>query len=229
MRLVYTLVAWLMHLNAVAAPAADYTSARSYIKPVITMPAFTKLGAATRMGNGTGIVVAPGFILTAAHVVPTDTDNRIIVVHNGEQIATPIKIDRSADLALLSANVGCPCATVNLTPVQVDSEVANIGFPMYLKYGVQFLTRGEVQGEVDGLVLSTVTTAPGGSGSGVFFLTPRGPELVGMTVAISSTDIGPGLFSVKQEIHWVMFSVPSKDIAQFLKGTSAHKSLKLSK
>ena len=200
--------------------AADYTPLRSVVYPVMVHEAPGPRTTSTVVSSGSAVMIDKGYALTAAHVVPP-TPQQVMYIVNGRQsfIATPVKIDRDRDLALLSVQLNCPCATLAVHPPKLDDPVIAIGYPMYLNYQLEFVTLGNLQGWYEGNLVSTASTAPGGSGGGLFWKDGTVYRLVGVTVAIATAPIGPHMLNIEQERSWIAFSVPSSTIHAFLNGT----------
>lgn len=176
----------------------------------------------TVTSSGSAVMIQPGYALTAAHVVPVSSLQSMYLIEDGKSIeATPVKIDRDRDIALLSLKLGCPCIPLATKAPAVDEQVYTIGYPMYLSYGVEFLTTGTVQGTAGGNLISTATTAPGGSGGAMFVRDGTTFKVGGITVAIATTTVGPTLLGYKNEYNWVAFSVPAPVVRAFLAGTPA--------
>lgn len=201
--------------------AADFSNIRKYVYPVVIGQPTNSVTVQAIISSGSAIIIAPGYAVTAAHVVPP-TPREMMSIHHGGQLirATPVKIDHDKDLALLAVNIDCPCAPVATRALELDDVVYSVGFPMYLMYGVQFVTTGTVQGAFRGNTVTTSLTAPGGSGGGVFAKENRDYKLVGIAVAIAATPVGPRVMNIEMEHNWITFSVTVSTLRQFLKGTS---------
>lgn len=211
-----------MAAASITAGAAEFSVIRSYVYPVVIGQSTSAPDIQAVVSSGSAIVIAPGYAITAAHVVPA-TARELMSIHiKGKLVrATPVKIDRERDLALLSLNIGCPCAPLGEKVPEIDDMVYSVGFPLYLMYGVQFVTSGTVQGVFQGDTVTTSITAPGGSGGGLFAKEGKEYKLVGLSVAIASTPLGPRLIQLEQEHNWISFSVTVNSIRAFLKGTAA--------
>lgn len=210
----------LLMFAALTVSAAPFSVIRQYVHPIVVTNPSAQSGLELVVSSGSGVVIAQGYMLTAAHVVPETSKESMVILINGRQLrAKPIKIDRGRDLALLSLSVNCPCAKIALTSPPQDEQVFSVGFPLYATYKVQLLSQGLVQGVVQDNIVTTTVTAPGGSGGGLFYETSTGYELVGITVAIASTALGPRVMNIEQEYNWLSFSVPVEVIRNFLRNT----------
>lgn len=160
----------------------------------------------TPRGTGSGVVIANGLVLTAAHVAEN--------YRNKENIIAIEDLSKTTrDLALMRfTEVFCPCAKLAKYEAKVDERVIIIGYP----YAVgQILTEGRSQGiydftgnpEFSTLGLRLVLTAsalPGNSGGGVFVYRDGEWQLVGILVE-----------GVHQST--LTFAVPLQHIKEFLK------------
>lgn len=203
--------------------AAEYSVVRQYVHPIlIAQPSPTDPSIQMIIGSGSVVIVASGYAITAAHVVPeTPKESLFVIFNNRRYKATPIKIDREKDLALLSVDVSCPCATLATTLPLIDDVIVSTGYPLFTTYRIQLLTIGNVQGMYLNNLVTTTHTAPGGSGGGIFYKEKTGYNLAGITVAIGSNQVGPRVMQIEQEYNWLSFSVPAVDIRTFLRNTPA--------
>lgn len=159
---------------------------------------------------GSGVVIAPGYALTAAHVVDDVAGFApVLVVGGAETTFTVVAIDRARDLALLSA------PTFDVQPVVVaDSgaltrgqDVTAIGFPVGLR-SVTF-TRGVVSSPAQEFrgrtfVQTDAAINPGNSGGPLV-------DSEGRLVAINVEKLSGG------GVDTVGFSVPGADALAFVR------------
>ena len=155
-------------------------------------------------GSGSAVVIAPGLVLTAAHVAVND--NLLI---NGKPTKT-LKISKDVDLALVQAQVDCPCVKLGESPSIGDSVVA-VGWPLGK---IEYATPGSVQGWADGMLWTDTTIAPGNSGGGMFAFQNGEWKLVGITVQVAG--MGWGFMGGLPVMHMVR-SVTTHQIEDFLK------------
>lgn len=154
-------------------------------------------------GVGSGVVIAPGFVLTAQHVA----------IHPGLMLrakgpkGSVLGLGDSAkvDLGLLhfpARGAQCPCAKLAEFEALPDEPIYVVGYP----HGItQTLTRGRSQGVVHHVVVPgawgipvvlgqrlifTATIAPGNSGGGVFVFRDGEFQLVGIVVESTGNGIG---------------------------------------
>lgn len=125
-----------------------------------------------------GVMVAPGVLLTAAHCFsPSDTP-----------LDEVIKMDKDVDLMLVKApQLDCPCAPIAKTSA-VDDIVHAVGFP--LMSGVQVLTSGRIQSltlEKPGFMMISAPVIFGNSGGGIF---NSDGELVGIASSVAVYAVG---------------------------------------
>jgi len=178
--------------------SADYSVIRRYSYPVaITLaPTGSPLSDARMVGNGSAITIAPGYMISAAHVFSNKpTGAKFVALLGPQKMSTVevIKTDPRFDLALLKVpGVDCPCVTLAQS-VEIDEQSWAVGFPRFMTVTTQFVTSGTIQGMWRGSndIVSTSNTGPGGSGGGLFVR--RGTEfhLAGITRAIDSNRQGP--------------------------------------
>ena len=137
-----------------------------------------RLGGPT--GTGTGVMVAPGFMVTAAHVV--ESGDMMVDTGRGVTDMEVIYADQFNDLAVLKVELDCPCATLAEAQPVITSAVMAVGFPIGLPHRV--FTMGFIQAvdTADGTILHTANTVGGMSGGGLF---NRAGRLVGLNQATS--------------------------------------------
>ena len=98
-----------------------------------------------RGGVGSGFLLAPDLVATAAHVVE---DGRVIAVRQGHHLiatGTVVGIDEAADLALVRTSISFPGHVFDLGTADpaIGDDVAVIGYPMG---GPKSFTKGTVSG-----------------------------------------------------------------------------------
>lgn len=170
-------------------------------------------------GNGSGVVIRPGLILTAKHVAEV---KGLVLTKGGTKGEGVIvsELDK-VDLALIRyplAESQCPCVKLAEYEAEVDETVYVIGYPLGL---ASVMTTGRSQGVMDVRLVDSwgmphdlgkrlVLTAgvqPGNSGGGVFVLRDGEYQLVGILVEMAGRPGGP-----------ISFAVPLEDIKDFLAG-----------
>ncbi len=152
----------------------DYTAPRSYVRLVYNDD-----------GNGSGVMIAPNRMLTAAHVADILTETNPLFVE-GKKVRKVLKIDRDRDIALLDVDADCPCAPLGDLP-KIDEAIIVVGYPINKAIQVQIITTGTYQGLIADKT-RLVTTAPasfGNSGGGLFLFHNGKWELIGILVAMS--------------------------------------------
>ena len=125
-------------------------------------------------GVASAVVIAPKRVLTAAHVAADDFK----VVVNGKPTKV-LYIDEKADVAVLEAEVECPCVPI-ADQVSVGEETSILGFPLQNIIGrVQVRAIGEFLGKMEDTARSLFYgfAMPGYSGGGIF---NKKGELVGV-------------------------------------------------
>lgn len=157
---------------AVALMASVAYGARS--TPDIPIADLRAVTVKLQMGAGscTGVVTAPGVVLTAAHCT---VHGDIKILRQG--LSTPAAVtwvDYYFDIAELSANVSCPCMPLALEQPPVDSKIVHVGHQLSAYFGVPFVTEGRIMGQTSSIadditgIAATLPAAPGGSGGGIF-------------------------------------------------------------
>lgn len=175
--------------------------------------------------TGSLVVISPHYALTAAHMFTTPyKDVRYGSIRGkdekGEDRDITVKLvkkDDKTDLALVTADFGCPCVSVATRTPTVDQTAYAVGFPLYAQYELQMLSIGLVQGFTNGFLVTTTTMAPGASGGGTFVKQDNKYVLVGIISAIGQVQIGPMVLKIQQLMYWITFSASAETIQGFLK------------
>lgn len=177
-------------------------------------------------GNGSGVLINDGIMLTAAHVAVRQVwDQEVndlvwkpnydlkVVTDAGLYLDFEVIVfDVERDIALIRVNLACPCAEFAADLPDVDSEVSVVGFPLHGIMGVEIQTKGFFQG-VHKDTLKIITTAPlifGNSGGGVF---NSDGDLIGIVSALA---VAGGTFGGGTPITHLNFSVSIDTIKEFL-------------
>ena len=166
-------------------------------------------------GTGSGVVIAPGFVLTARHVAVIDG----LHFRGHKMKGAKLKVGYGdVDLGLLyfpKTVAACPCVKLADYEAQPDETIYVVGYPLGI---AQMLTIGQSQGvrehtlvpggfgepeDLGRRLMMSVTAAPGNSGGGVFVKRRGEYQLVGILV-----EGGSGL----------AFAVPLADIRPFIAG-----------
>lgn len=157
-------------------------------------------------GNGSGVLIAPNYLLTAAHVA-SSIKNGTIEYKGFKLPLEVVKIDEKNDIALIKVlGINCPCAPIAEVNALLGTNITTVGFPMHTVIKTQIVTHGVAQG--NGHFTSPV--GPGNSGGGVF---NDKEELVGI---VSSIAIAPVGFLQIIPLTHVMQAVEVKIIREFL-------------
>ena len=147
-------------------------------------PGFNTLDAIVRVantstggGDGSGVVIAPNVVLTAAHVLEDSTVGMVYIGSHYKE-ATILGRDPFSDLALLMVG------TENLEPIQIsdrglaiNESVWAVGFPLALD---QTTTTGEFFRYRNGGLLTSADINAGSSGGGLLHCEHGQFKLAGM-------------------------------------------------
>ena len=144
-------------------------------------------------GNGSGVLIAPGVLLTAAHVASVNSFVPLYVKYEGILHKVKVKsIDHISDLALLEVEgLNDKTAAIASSVPSIGSNVVATGYPMNKNIQAQLTTEGKVLGVVEDRLMSSAPILPGNSGGGLFqrnWLFKY--ELVGITVSVPMIPIG---------------------------------------
>lgn len=103
------------------------------------------LGTACGLGvEGSGWVVAPGLVVTNAHVVAGEDDTTVTTQQGASLEATPVHYDPENDLALLRVEASLPALGLDPRPLSGDSG-AVLGYPENGPYSVAPARLGETR------------------------------------------------------------------------------------
>ncbi len=141
-------------------------------------------------GNGSGFVIAPGLVATAAHVVDGATSIELEPEGGAPVQATVVGSDADEDLALVKADSSLDARTLRFATgdgAAIGDDVIALGYPLGLPFTA---TRGAITGddrEVDvegtsyaGLFQTDAAVNPGNSGGAI--INAKG-QVVGVVVA----------------------------------------------
>ena len=138
----------------------------------------------TILGSGSGVLVAPGIVVTNAHVIE---DGNLFRVGGAEHRLNPIAVDVRHDLALLQGEVeGDPLPLRAASPIWLGEAVLAAGYPLMDLSGADLkVSTGNVSGlkGSEGDVSRFQFTAPIGSGSSGGAILDEYGNLVGITSA----------------------------------------------
>lgn len=137
-------------------------------------------------GNGSGVMIQPFLMLTAAHVVG---DGLNLTVGPNKLPAKLLYIDKDVDIALLHVAVDCPCAPL-ANPPEIGEKVLLVGFPIHEHIHLQIVTEGTVQGLWERKLMTTAPAAGGNSGGGVFVYQDGEWRLAGILIQVAGWCMG---------------------------------------
>lgn len=153
--------------------------------------------AATYKGHGSGVVIAPNRVLTAAHVAEAGLSSLSVVFEDGTIKPAKIAIRSAAglDVVVLDVDTGrAPAAPIKCANPRLGDPIFTYGFPLNAD---DVATWGRVAssgtyGLQDDYLLD-LTILPGNSGQGIW---NRAGELVGMVRSVLAIPIVPGIRSL---------------------------------
>jgi len=130
--------------------------------------------------HGSGVVIAPNLMLTAAHIVDGNSDLKV----NGKPIKRIIKSNAKTDIALIEVEISCPCVAIAQNIPEMDQKVYTVGYPLGME---QFLTEGRVQyfELPKNRMITSIPVIFGNSGGGVFTLEDGTYKLVGIVSGVA--------------------------------------------
>ncbi len=136
----------------------------------------------TALGSGSGVIVAPGIVVTNAHVIDGGNDFKL---GRGKQALTVLAVDPLHDLALLQGDVaGAPLPMRNVAAIWLGEALLAAGYPLMDLLGADLkVSTGNVSGLKgwEGDVARFQFTAPIGSGSSGGAILDECGNLIGIT------------------------------------------------
>ncbi|MFO1043923.1 MAG: trypsin-like peptidase domain-containing protein [Planctomycetaceae bacterium] len=195
-------------------PGNRSNTAKGYVLSRLLRPKGTEspVEESRVVGNGTGFVVSPGYILTNRHVVE-DADSLVIqdpVKPERMLAAKVLAVSKDLDIALVECrDLKAAPLSLNANSVGRGTEVMALGFPIATVVGKGLkATRGIVTGlpseETDRMMVLDVQVNPGNSGGP---LCDRTGSVVGV---ISAKTITTGF------VQSYGLAIPLKDVMPFL-------------
>jgi len=194
--------------------AAEYSITRSYVRPIIIVAQGDGV-------NGSMVVIAPGFALSANHVVEAAKQRKapmVTLVGSIQKPLTVVATDARHDLVLLTGEFECPCVSLGRRP-SIDDEVISVNFPEYIDTRTQVLSIGLVQGFLEEKMVTTTLATTGSSGGGLFIKQNGEYKLVGIVTHVGATTIDTSIVGLTayQQLQWFIHSTPVDIVKQFLK------------
>jgi S1-C subfamily serine protease len=165
--------------------------------------------------EGSGWSVAPGLVVTNAHVVAGADDTTVTTQHGVELDATAVYYDPREDLALLRVGAEIPALPIS-SQRQVGADAAVLGYPENGPYALAAARVGDTEVTIsqdsygDGPIDRTITALGGkvrSGNSGGPLVDDRG-EVIGVVFA-ATTHGPPG-----------GFAIPAEDVEKALRRTS---------
>ena len=138
----------------------------------------------TALGSGSGVLVAPGIVVTNAHVIDGGSDFKL---GRSKQALTVLAVDPLHDLALLQGDVpGDPLPMRNVAAIWLGEALLAAGYPLMDLLGADLkVSTGNVSGLKgwEGDVARFQFTAPIGSGSSGGAILDECGNLIGITAS----------------------------------------------
>lgn len=138
----------------------------------------------TALGSGSGVLVAPGIIVTNAHVIHGGNS---FALGRGKQALTMLAVDPMHDLALLQGDIpGEPLPMRNVAAIWLGEAILAAGYPLMDLLGADLkVSTGNVSGLKgwEGDVSRFQFTAPIGSGSSGGAILDECGNLIGITAS----------------------------------------------
>ncbi len=166
-------------------------------------------------GTGSAVVIAPGRLLTAAHVVSDVEEGWEI--SDGSTFYGIEYIDHAADIAVIAAGVDCPCDPLVHQDPRLLEETLTVGHPDGRLKNV--VTEGRWQGkDTKYHDLSTGQAMPGVSGGGVFIVRNGIPRLTGIVVTLEGAPVvnSPIMMGAIVPVYYLVGSVNQYQIKKAL-------------
>lgn len=159
--------------------------------------------AGSALGSGSGILIAPGIIVTNAHVIE---DGSSFQLGRGRLPLTPIAVDQMHDLALLRGDVeGVPLPLRSSSPIWLGEAIMAAGYPLMDLLGADLkVSTGNVSGMTGshGDVTRFQFTAPIGSGSSGGAVIDEYGNLIGVTSASLAHENIRGRGSISENVNF---------------------------
>lgn len=209
----------LVSLACFHAHGAEFSVTRQYVVALIITTPLNKgeVDPSKIRAAGSGVLVAPGYVVTANHVLPKKGQEiHVEVAGGGLKKGTVVASDPAHELGLIKVDVPCPCAPLAKTELPLDADVITVGYPLWGIYGMQFLTVGHMQGANGIYNIVTANTISGGSGGGQFGKEEGVYKLAGITSSIALAGIGPQELAVRQDVTWLCNSISISEVKKFL-------------
>lgn len=166
--------------------------------------------------EGSGWAVAPGLVVTNAHVIAGTEDTTVTTQHGVELEATPVYYDPRDDLALLRVGADIPTLPIS-SQRQAGSDAAVLGYPENGPYALTAARVGDTQatisqdsyghGPVDRTIVALGGRVRSGNSGGP--LVDADGRVTGIVFAATTRGPAGG------------FAIPAEDVREALRQTSA--------
>lgn len=159
--------------------------------------------------HGSGVVVAPGVVLTAKHVVEAGLRYGGLVLNGKPAHAYMGARDRDLALVLVDTGDASPVPIAESPPAPGE-HVTLAGYPTV--FGV-VKTAGSVMEEHEGRILTTARAAQGMSGGPLVRCLGGRTELVGVLTSVGAQNGRGGPFPIRVPLNMISLSVHVVDLA----------------
>ena len=167
------------------------------------------------LGNGSGTVISPGYVLTVKHVAIA-SKLAPMYIEPGHIKVTGYISSPDYDLAVLIApGVECPCAKLASDIPNIGDKTTTIGFPLNNSIVIQLTTAGKLQGWRNEMIAATDASTFGNSGGATF---DSYGQLIGVLVQVPMQIVPQGIFGgIGVPLNYLSYSVSVNTVRQFLK------------
>jgi len=201
---------------AAAVVTAEIPAPAAHFDPLTASKSTVALWMPDNQNGASGVIVAPGIILTAYHVVASG-DQLTAETYDGAKFpVTTTWTDKTDDLALVSykGDIKEPVAKLSCAPLETGEKLAAVGHPMMR--AMWSITHGYVASTVtprlDGITQHIVsldlTIIPGNSGGPIY--NDKG-EVVAVSDAVLLGQVG-----YSASLTGLTFGVPVSDLCASL-------------
>jgi len=145
-------------------------------------------------GSGSAVVIAPNTVLTAKHVMLSNSETDMELDVNGlSHKITNINSMPVIDVSILTTEIACPCRNHIITQPRIGEPVWAVGYPLGSLIHTEVVSMGEFQGyatlEGNRIGITTAQVDPGISGGAMFVKRNGKFYLVGIVVYLIGSNL----------------------------------------